>query len=84
MLNKPLPELFSDAEAEAFVETADLTVYDLSGFVEARFEMRPVDKSITLRLPASLLDAVHKEAARLGLPLQSFIRLALEQALARK
>ena len=29
---KPMPSLRSDAEAERFVETADLTEYDLSGF----------------------------------------------------
>ena len=36
---EPLPPLTSDAEAEAFVGTADLTSYDLSGFVPTRFEI---------------------------------------------
>lgn len=37
--SEPLPSLISDPEAEAFVETADLTDYDLSGFVPTRFEI---------------------------------------------
>ena len=35
---KPLPLLLSDADAEAFVDTADLTEYDLSGFKPVRLE----------------------------------------------
>lgn len=38
---KPLPPLSSDAEAEDFVETADLSDYDLSGFSPTRFEIEP-------------------------------------------
>ena len=38
---KPLPPLTSDAEAEDFVETADLSEYDLSGFRPMRFEIEP-------------------------------------------
>ena len=38
---KPLPVLTSDADAERFVDEADLTHYDLSGLVPARFEFEP-------------------------------------------
>ena len=38
---KPMPSLRSDAEAERFVETADLSEYDLSGFKPMRFEIAP-------------------------------------------
>lgn len=34
-----IPPLHSDAEAEEFVEKADLTEYDLSGFRPVRFEV---------------------------------------------
>lgn len=37
--SEPLPPLANDAEAEAFVETANLTDYDLSGFAPMRFEI---------------------------------------------
>lgn len=38
---KSLPPLSSDAEAEDFVETADLSDYDLSDFTPMRFEIEP-------------------------------------------
>mgnify|MGYP000852585879 FL=1 len=38
---KPLPPLTSDAEAEDFVKTADLSEYDLSGFTPMRFKIEP-------------------------------------------
>lgn len=38
---KPLPSLTSDAEAEDFVGTADLSDYDLSGFMPTSFEIEP-------------------------------------------
>lgn len=34
---EPMPPLRSDEEAERFVETADLSEYDLSGFQSMRF-----------------------------------------------
>jgi predicted DNA binding CopG/RHH family protein len=47
-----------------------------------RFETKPKDKSINLRLPGELYDAVRARATRAGLPYQRFIRLALERAIA--
>ncbi|MGO9006478.1 MAG: CopG family antitoxin [Beijerinckiaceae bacterium] len=79
-MKKKLPTLRSDAEAEAFVAKADLTDYDLSVLIPMRFEMKPKDKAINLRLPEELLDAVRKHAKRAGIPYQRFIRMALERA----
>ena len=59
---KPLPPLRSDAEAESFVDTADLTQYDLSGFKPMRFEIELKAAALNMRLPASLLDAVKAKA----------------------
>lgn len=39
--SKPMPSLKSDADAEQFVTTADLSQYDLSGFKPMRFEYEP-------------------------------------------
>ena len=39
--NKPMPSLTSDAAAEKFVDTADLSGYDLSGFKPGKFEFEP-------------------------------------------
>lgn len=80
-MKKTIPTFKSDAEAERFVETADLSEYDLSGAQFVRFEMKPKDKTVNLRLPSQLLDAVRERAKRAGLPYQRFIRMALEEAL---
>ena len=79
-MKRQLPTLRTDEEAEDFVANADLTDYDLSGGQVVRFELRPKDKSVNLRLPGALLDAVRGQAAKAGVPYQRFIRMALERA----
>jgi predicted DNA binding CopG/RHH family protein len=81
---KKLPVLRTDREAEAFVDKADLSEYDLSEMRLVRFELKPKDTSINLRLPTPLLDAVRARAKRAGMPYQRFIRLALERAVEAK
>jgi len=78
---KTFPELKSDEEAEAFVANADLSEFDFSDMKPMRFELRRKDKSVSLRLPEPLLDAVRERARREGMPYQRFIRLAVERAL---
>lgn len=78
---KKLPAFKTDREAERFVDKEDLSVYDLSGGEFVRFELKPKDKSVNLRLPGQLLEAVRKRAKRAGLPYQRFIRMALEDAI---
>jgi predicted DNA binding CopG/RHH family protein len=63
------------------VETGDLSKYDLSEMVPVRFEMKRKDKTVNLRLPEQLLEAVKTRAQRAGMPYQRYIRLALERAL---
>jgi predicted DNA binding CopG/RHH family protein len=77
---KKLPTFKSDRAAEQFVDKADLAQYDLSGGEFVRFELKPKDKSVNLRLPGQLLEAVRRRAKRSGLPYQRFIRMALEEA----
>jgi predicted DNA binding CopG/RHH family protein len=79
---KPLPVLMSDEEAEHFVETADLTEYDLSQFKPMHFELQPKSERVNMRLPKTLLDAARARAKEEGIPYQRFIRRALEMALA--
>ncbi len=80
-MKKPIPTFRTDKEAEDFVANADLTEYDLSGGQVVRFEMRPKDRAVSLRLPEKLLEAVRGEAKREGVPYQRFIRMAIESAL---
>ena len=70
-MKKPIPTFKTDKEAEDFVATADLTEYDLSGGRLMRFELRPKDKSVSLRLPEKLLAAVRSRAKRAGFPISA-------------
>ena len=79
-MKKKFPDFKTDAEAEAFVETADLSEYDFSGMVPMHFELKRKNTSISLRLPEELLDEVRINAKRVGIPYQRFIRLAIERA----
>ena len=81
-MNKPpLPVFKTDEEAEAFVDTADLTQFDLSGFVPTRYKFAAKSANISMRVPKALLDALKEAAKRDGVPYQRYIRRALEQAL---
>lgn len=80
---KPLPHFDSDAEAEHFVDTADLTKFDLGGAKPAGYEFRNKDTTISMRVSRDLLDAVKARAARDGVPYQRFIRQTLEAAIAK-
>ena len=81
-MKRKIPAFKSARAAAAFVDKADLSRYDLSGAQTVRFEMKRKDKSINLRLPEELYDAVRQRATHAGLPYQRFIRLALENAIA--
>jgi predicted DNA binding CopG/RHH family protein len=80
---KPMPSLRSDADAEVFVETADLSEYDLSGFSPMRFEIAPKAASLNMRLPVSLLDAVKAKAKANGIPYTRYVRMLLETDISR-
>lgn len=82
-MKRKLPVLSSDKAAAAFVETADLTQYDLSSMTPVRFEFARKEARVNMRLPGELLAAVKAAAAAAGVPYQRFIRHALEQAVER-
>ena len=79
-MKKKLPELKSDAEAEAFLENADLSEYDLSAMQRTTFEFAPKARQVNMRFPEQLLDAVKAAAAARGMSYQRFIRQTLEAA----
>ena len=79
-MKKKIPTFRSDTEAEGFVDTADLSEYDLSGARPVRFEFEKKAARINMRLPAPLLEAVKEKARARGIPYQRFIRETLEQA----
>jgi len=82
-MKKKIPTFRTDAEAEHFVDTADLSEYDLSGLQPTRFEFEKKTAQLNMRLPASLLEAVKRRAMERGIPYTRFVREAVETALAR-
>jgi len=82
-MRKRIPTFKTDKEAEAFVDKADLTKYDLSGARPVQFEFEKKDARVNMRLPEPLLEAVKESAKERGIPYQRFIREALEQAVTK-
>jgi predicted DNA binding CopG/RHH family protein len=80
-MKRPIPTFQTDKQAEDFVADSDLTDYDLSGGRVVRFELRPKDKTVSLRLPEALLTVVRQQAEKAGMPYQRYIRVALERAI---
>lgn len=81
-MKKTFPNLTSDEAAENFVNDADLSEYDFSGFTHIRFEFMPKNKHVNLRMPEPLLQQVKAKAKEEGIPYQRYIRLAVERSLA--
>jgi len=73
---KKIPEFKSEAEERAFWLTHDSTEYvDWSKAKLARFpNLKPSTKTISLRLPESLLDRIKIEANKRDMPYQSLIK----------
>lgn len=73
---KKIPEFKSEAEERAFWEKHDSTEYlDWSKAKPARFpNLKPSTKTISLRLPESLLDRIKIEANKRDMPYQSLIK----------
>lgn len=80
-MTRRVPDLTTDAEAEAFLDR-DLSDLDFSQFKVARFEFEPKAARVNMRLPDALLSAVKRHAQARGVPYQRFIREALEVAVA--
>ena len=78
-----MPSLKSDADAQQFVDTADLSRFELSGFKPMRFEFEPKAAALNMRLPQNLLDAVKLKAKARGMPYTRYVRLLLESDVAR-
>jgi predicted DNA binding CopG/RHH family protein len=81
--SKPMPSLRSDKDAEQFVDTADLSKFDLSGFKPMRFEIEAKSAALHLRLPQALLEAVKTRAQAQGIPYTRYVRMLLENDLVK-
>ena len=80
---KTIPAFNTDEEAERFVDEANLADYDLSGFKPMHFEFEKKSAQINMRVPQTLLAAVKTKAKHRGIPFTRYIRLLMEQDIAR-
>lgn len=73
---KTTPEFDSEAEERAFWESHDTTEFiDWKQAAPAQFpNLKPSTKTISLRLPESLLDRIKIEAHKRDMPYQSLIK----------
>lgn len=78
---KPVPAFKSEAEERAFWETHDSNDYvDWSKAGRARFpNLKPSNKTISLRLPVDLLDRIKIMANKRDIPYQSLIKVWLSE-----
>jgi predicted DNA binding CopG/RHH family protein len=78
---KPVPKFRNEEEERAFWLTHDSTDHvDWSKAKRAQFpNLKPSTKSISLRLPVSLLDRIRIEANRRDVPYQSLIKTWLAE-----
>jgi predicted DNA binding CopG/RHH family protein len=83
-MKKKIPTFKSDEEAEAFIETADLSEYDMSGGRPVQFEFEKKAARINMRLPTPLLEALKARAKARGIPYQRLIRETLERSLSQQ
>ena len=70
----------AEVRATGFVDTADLTEYDLSRAKPVRFEFEKKGARVNMRVPEPLPNALKSRAKERGIPYQRFIREALEKA----
>ncbi len=79
---KRVPDLKTDADAEAFLEQ-DLSALDFKQFKPMRFEVAKKEAALNMRLPAVLMDAVRAKAKAKGIPYARYVRMVLEEDLRR-
>lgn len=79
--NKPLPKFASEAQERAFWEKNDSTEYlDWSKAQRASLpNLKPTTKTISLRLPQHLLDAIKSAANARDVPYQSLMKVWLQE-----
>lgn len=78
---KKTPEFKSEAEERAFWESHDSTEFvDWKQAQRTQFpNLKPSTKTISLRLPESLLDRIKVEANKRDMPYQSLIKVWLSE-----
>jgi predicted DNA binding CopG/RHH family protein len=79
---KQMSSIATDEDAEQFIESQDLSTYDLSGFMPMQFEIEPKTAAMNMRMPQSLFDALKLKAKSKGIPYTRYVRQLLESDVA--
>lgn len=77
-----IPTFKNEDEERAFWATADLSDYlESTDFEPASFpNLKPTSRSISIRFPEYILDAVKERANKIGVPYQALIKEAVVNA----
>lgn len=80
---KAFPEFRTDEEADHFVETANLSEYDISDMKPTHFNFGPKSEVLETHLPPTLIEALRLKARERGISYGKLVRDALEQTLSQ-
>ncbi|MCE7027927.1 CopG family antitoxin [Jiella avicenniae] len=70
---KQMPHFATDEEAERFVDEADLSEYDLSGFRPMKLVRRGSTDRYTIQLESELLFRIDARARELGVSIDEYL-----------
>jgi predicted DNA binding CopG/RHH family protein len=80
---KPIPKFGSESEERAFWQNPSNDTTDYFDFSKAELvefpNLRPSTKTISIRLPESLLDRIRVQANKLDVPYQSLMKVWLSE-----
>jgi predicted DNA binding CopG/RHH family protein len=83
-MKKKLPKFKTDKEVKDFMKNDISDYINAENFIPLVFEFKKKDKTITLRLPSSLLDALKASAKKEGINYQKIIRNLIESFVKHK
>ncbi|MCO5250166.1 MAG: BrnA antitoxin family protein [Candidatus Kapabacteria bacterium] len=83
---KNIPKFESESEEQDFWAKNDSTEFlDWSKAIKVHFaELKPTAKSISLRLPESMIVHLKQEANKMDIPYQSLMKLLINEGLERR
>jgi predicted DNA binding CopG/RHH family protein len=81
--HKKIPKFKNEAEERKFWETRDSSEYfDLTQAKSVKFpNLKKTTKSISIRLPVDMLEALKVRANAIDVPYQSYIKMILQKEL---
>ena len=80
-MKKTFPDFATDAEAEAFIDDADLSEFDFSDMKSTSFVRRGEAGAVHLTLPSRLIDEIERRADEAGVSFERFVELAIGRLL---